>query len=74
MTISETNLIIDKAKNKKDGVYSFRGNLYLVSDNRFVAYCDYFGNFFSRAGNFNVSGGKIERHDRRKVLLNLLKQ
>jgi len=55
MKIDDANLIIDKAKTKKNGVYSFRGYMYVVKDNSFVGFSDYFGNIYQRAGNFNVS-------------------
>ena len=36
MTIDETNLLVEKAKLRKDGIYSFRGNLWVVKDNKFI--------------------------------------
>jgi hypothetical protein len=32
MTIEETNLLHEKAKGRKDGIYSFRGNLWVVKN------------------------------------------
>ena len=37
MRIDETNLLHEKAKIRKDGVYSFRGNMWVVKDKKFVA-------------------------------------
>lgn len=40
MTIDETNLLHQKARSKKDGVYSFLGNLWAVKSNKFLAFCN----------------------------------
>ena len=53
MTIYEVNILHEKAKTKKDGVYSFRGNLWAVKDFRFVAYVDSKGQLLQRFGSFN---------------------
>ena len=74
MTVDEANLLHEKAKTRKDGVYTFKGNLYVVKDNNFIAFSDYFGNCYQRMGSFNVSIGKVERYDRRKHLLKWLKK
>jgi len=73
MTIDETNLLHEKAKTRKDGVYSFRGNLYVVKNKRFIAFADYFGRCYQRIGVFNVEIGKVESYDRRKKLLEWLR-
>lgn len=73
MTIDETNLLHEKAKIKKDGVYSFRGNLYVVKNNKFIAFSDYHGNCYQRFGSFNTSIGKVERYDRKQKLKEWLK-
>jgi|GEM_PF-2943066 len=69
------NEIIERAKTKKDGIYSFKGFKYAVKDNRFVLFADYFGNLYQRAGNFNASIGKVEkRYNIIKELKRLLKE
>lgn len=68
MTITETNILHDKAKTRKDGVYSYRGYLYAVKNNRFVGFADAYGECYQRAGIFDVSIGKVERWDRKKEL------
>jgi len=73
MTITERNLLIDKAKTRKDGVYSYQQYLYVVNDNGLIAFSDYHGNCYSCYGAFNVSIGKVERYNRRKELGKLLK-
>ncbi len=73
MTIAETNLLHEKSKTKKDGVYCFSPYLYVVKDNNFIAFSDYHGNCHKRMGAFNVSIGKVERFDRRKELLKWLR-
>jgi len=75
MKIEITNQIIEKAKTKKDGVYSFKGFKYAVKDNNFVLFADYFGNLYQRAGNFNASLGKVkEKYNKTKELKRLLKE
>lgn len=73
MKIEETNLLNEKAKSRKDGIYSFRGNLWVVKDNKFVAFANYSGECFQRFGSFNVSIGKVERYDRKQKLMTWLK-
>lgn len=67
-TIDNINLIHDKAKTKKDGVYSFRGLLYRVKNGRFTHFSHYH-EIFERTGNFNVSLGHTNYP--RKMLSNL---
>lgn len=73
MTIEETNQLHEKAKTRNDGVYSFRGNLWVVKNGNFVAFADYFGECYQRMGAFNVRIGKVERYDRKKKLTEWLK-
>lgn len=73
MTIDETNLLQEKAKTRKDGVYSFRGNLYVVKDSKFIAFANYFGECYQRMGAFNVQIGKVERYDRKQKLMDWLR-
>ncbi len=73
MTIEETNLLYEKAKTRKDGVYSFRGYLWAVKNGNFVAFSTYSGECYQRSGSFNVKIGKVERYDRKKHLIELLK-
>lgn len=56
LTIENINLIHDKAKTKRDGVYSFRGILYRVKNGRFTHY-GYRNEIVERAGNFDVPIG-----------------
>jgi hypothetical protein len=74
MTIAERNLLIDKAKSKKDGVYMCIPYMYVVKNNSLIAYSDYFGVCYSCHGYFNVQIGKVERYDRKKALTKYLKQ
>ncbi len=75
MTVTEINLLVDKAVGRKDGVYKYKSCLWAVKDERFIAFCNYFGDFFQRMGVFNVSLGKIDGYesDRKKYLLKWLK-
>ena len=73
MTIDETNLLNKKAETRKDAVYSFKGNYWVVKDNKFVAFADYFGNCYQRFGSFNASIGKVESYDRKQKLTEWLR-
>ena len=76
MTIDETNLLNEKAKTKKDGVYSFRGNLWVVKSNRFIAFANNRGEVLQRFGSFNSTIGdfsNIERWDWKKKLAEWLR-
>lgn len=73
MTIDETNILHEKAKTRKDGVYSFRGNLWAVKDNKFIAFANNFGECYQRMGAFNYQIGTVERYDRKQKLMDWLK-
>ena len=73
MTIDETNLLHEKAKTRKDGIYSFRGNLYVVKDKSFIAFANYCGECYQRMGAFNVQIGKVEPYDRKQKLTEWLR-
>jgi len=60
MTIEETNLLHEKAKSRKDGVYSFRGNLWAVKNNQFIAFVSPKGEVYQRLGAFNASVGSLQ--------------
>lgn len=65
----------DKAKTKKDGVYSHKKNFYLVANGRLHSYSDYFGNISEHFGSFCVSKGKVrDRFEARDILKGYLKQ
>ena len=74
MTTDDQSVIIDKSKSKKDGVYSYRGIIYAVKDNHFVAFSDYYGCVYQCFGMFNVQIGTVKSYDRIRTLKNLLKQ
>lgn len=76
MTIDETNLLHKKAETKKDGVYSFRGNLWAVKNGEFVAFIDNKGQVLQRFGAFNTQIGdlsSIERWNWKKKLVEWLR-
>ncbi len=64
MTIDETNLLHKKAESKKDGVYSFRGNLWAVKNKKFLAFVNYKGEVLQRYGAFNTQIGDLSSIDR----------
>jgi len=53
MTIDETNLLHKKAETKKDGIYSFKGNLWAVRNGKFIAFVNTKGVMLHRYGAFN---------------------
>lgn len=73
MTIEEINLLHEKSKTRKDGIYSFQGNLYVVKSNKFIAFANYFGECYQRMGSFNIQIGKVEKYERKQKLTEWLK-
>lgn len=59
VNIENCNLAIEKAKIKKDGIYTFRGFLYRVKNNR-VTHWAYYGQILENCGNFNVIVGSYD--------------
>lgn len=74
MTVEEINVLNDKAKSKKDGVYSHRGIDYVVLNNKFVAFSTKFGECFQRYGRFNVSIGNVGFRNGRRALIDWMKR
>lgn len=73
LTIENQNLIIDKAKEKKDGVYSFRGVDYRVKDGKVLCFASN-GKIIQSFGNFNVEIGNYRyNYDNIKKILMLMK-
>jgi len=52
MKIDEVNILKEKAKTRKNGVYSFRGNLWVVKDNKFIAFANPFGECYQIMSSF----------------------
>lgn len=73
MTYDDIKILSEKAKIKANGVYSYKGILYAVSDNKFVAYSDRLGNCYQNFGSFVVKIGNVMIYDRRKELNKWLK-
>ena len=59
LTIENQNLITQKAKDKKDGCYQFRGVAYRVRKGR-VTHLAHAGNVVQPFGHFNVQLGKLD--------------
>lgn len=57
--IENLNLIVEKSKDKNDGVYTFRGVVYVVHNRKMVAYCSK-GSILRLAGNFSVAIGSYD--------------
>lgn len=56
LTIENQNIISEKSKSKKNGIYSFRGIKYLVKSGKAVAFRDR-GKIYEPFGNFNILVG-----------------
>lgn len=54
MLQTEHNEIVSRAKDKKDGIYSYKGYFYVVRGGLLRAYCDYSGQIYEYAHGFNV--------------------
>lgn len=75
MTVEETNILIEKAKTRKDGVYQYNGNFWAVKNNCFVAFVSPYGECFQCLGSFNVKIGECkESYLRKDKLKELLKK
>jgi len=75
MKIDIYNQIREKAKTKKNGIYSYKTYTYIVVDNQLAGWCDYFGNIHELAYGFNVSKGKAkDRFEAKEILKSYLKQ
>lgn len=73
MTTDEINILDEKARTRKDGVYSYKGNLFVVKNNNFIAFANYYGECFQRMGSFNCQIGKVDRYDAKKKLVEWFK-
>lgn len=61
LTIENQNLIVEKAKTKADGIYTFRGIVYRVKDNRATHFaCN--GEVIEPFGYFNTVIGLYDKH------------
>ena len=75
MHIDIFNQLVEKAKTRKNGVYSHKGNFYLVRDGHVDSYCDYFGKLYGVAYGFSVVMPKAkDRFDGRDALKARLKR
>ena len=70
------NQMIERAKTKKNGVYSYKTYyFYLVIDGQVSAWSDLLGEIHERSYGFNVSKGKAkDRFEARDILKSYLKQ
>ncbi len=73
MKISDVNILNEKAKSRKDGVYCYKGIYWAVKDKKFIAYADLFGSCFKRMGAFDCKIGEADRIDRKRKLVEWLK-
>jgi len=72
LTIENAALMVEKAKTRKDGVYSFRGVAYRVRNNTITHYATNTGDILARAYGFNVKCGRCDfrtPHTRREALI-----
>ena len=74
MKIIIHNELIDKAKTKKDGIYSHKGYLYAVKNGQFLFYADYSGCIMGVKGYFHYGMGEVEIYERRNTLKKLINE
>lgn len=78
LNIVNQNLIADKAKTQKDGIYRVRGVMYRVKDNRATHFATVNGEVVMASGHFNVGVGSFEGgmgwEDKAKKILKSIKQ
>lgn len=68
LTTENQNLICEKAKTKKDGIYSFRGIKYIVKSGKATHFCSD-GKIVQGFGGFNVVVGRYTNNDDAMELL-----
>lgn len=73
MTIEQTNILHEKAKTRKDGVYSYCNYIWAVKNGRFVAFANPFGECFQRMGAFNYQIGTVKTYERKQKLIEWLR-
>lgn len=66
MKIDEVSLFKEKAKTKKDWIYSLRWYLWVVIDNYFVSYMDYRWNFYQVMWIFVTKIWEVEDRNKRR--------
>jgi len=71
MKIEMHNTLIQKAKTRKDGIYTYQGVFYVVKKGCFWAYADYSGEIQEIFGVFHHYIGKVERWERKNKLKEL---
>lgn len=76
MKQEDYNAIKERAKSKKDGVYTYKTYThYLVVDGQLAGWSDLLGNVHECAYGFNVSKGKAkDRFEAKEILKGYLKQ
>ena len=72
-TVDQHNELINRAKQRKDGVYQYRGFYYAVKDNCFVAYADHDGTIYRPVYSFQTQIGKCKTWERKETLRKYLK-
>lgn len=40
MELKISNILVDKVKEKKDGIYSYKNYLYVIKDEKFIVFCN----------------------------------
>ena len=72
LNTDNTNLIIDKAKSKADGIYSFRGILFKVNNGGVTHYATT-GKVYAAVGHFVTQVGSYSTTQEAKLILKSIK-
>lgn len=68
MTIELHNELVEKCKNKKNGVWQYNGVLYVAKDGKFIGYSTLYYEIFKIVGGFRTSIGKFKSYEIRNKL------
>lgn len=71
MHVETFNKLINKAKDKKDGIYLFQGYHYAVKNSNLKAYVED-GTVYTVFGSMSVNSGTCQRYKEKETLKNLL--
>lgn len=74
MTTDVVNILREKAKTRRDNIYSYGSYLYAVKDGKFIAFVEYGGQCFQMMGMCTISIGKVGQYERKKALMDWLKK
>jgi len=73
MNINDVNILNEKAKSRKNEIYSYNKYLYVVKDYKFKGFIDAFESYYIINGFFTILIGKVKSYKHRRKLIELIK-